>query len=70
VVNYRNIQIHGLLGWLLRSAADFIAFKDIESWSRAANQWTEEIGDQEDCPFCREPTPTPHPAEKVGYISY
>jgi NADH dehydrogenase len=70
VVNYRNIQIHGLLGWLLRSAADFIAFKDIESWSRAAHQWTEEIGDQEDCPFCREPTPTPHPAEKVGYISY
>jgi NADH dehydrogenase len=70
VVNYRNLQIHGFIGWLLRSAADFVAFKDIESWSRAAHQWTEEIGDQEDCLYCRQPTPTPKSIDKVSYISY
>ena len=56
VVNYRKLQIHGLLGWWLRSAADFVAFKDIESWPKAAHQWAEEIGEQEDCPYCRTDT--------------
>jgi NADH dehydrogenase len=70
VVNFRNFQIHGLLGWLLRSAADFIAFKDIESWPRAAHQWSEEIGEQEDCPLCREPLQAPVRTDKVDYISY
>jgi NADH dehydrogenase len=52
VVNYRRIQIHGLLGWLLRSAADFVAFKDLESWPKAAREWSEDFGGEEDCPFC------------------
>lgn len=57
VVNYKRLQIHGLLGWLLRSAADFIAFKDLESWPKAARQWTAEFGGQEDCPHCQPTTP-------------
>jgi NADH dehydrogenase len=52
VVNYRKLQVHGLLGWLLRSAADFVAFKDLESWPKAAREWSEELGGEEDCPFC------------------
>ncbi len=71
VVNYRNLQIHGLLGWMLRSAADFVAFKDIESWPRAAHQWATEIGDQEDCPFCRqESEAAATPADTTNYLSY
>jgi NADH dehydrogenase len=52
VVNYRWLQIHGPIGWMLRSAADFVAFKDLESWPKAAKEWTEELGGEEDCPFC------------------
>jgi NADH dehydrogenase len=71
VVIYKDLQIHGYLGWLLRSAADFIAFKDIESWPKAAHQWAEEIGDQEDCPYCREATlPSHQPSGHVDFISY
>jgi NADH dehydrogenase len=52
VVNYRKLQIHGLLGWWLRTAADFIAFKDLESWPKAAHQWTQDQQEEETCPHC------------------
>jgi NADH dehydrogenase len=55
VVNYRKLQIHGLLGWWLRSAADFVAFKDLESWPKAARQWTEDQQEEETCPHCVTP---------------
>jgi NADH dehydrogenase len=53
VLNWKNLQIHGLLGWWLRGAADFIAFKDLESWPKAYHQWALDIGEQEDCIFCK-----------------
>lgn len=51
-VEYGNIQFAGRLGWLLRSAADWIGFKDLEPWWKASEQWLTEFGTQEDCPTC------------------
>lgn len=51
-VTYKQFTLNGWLGWLLREAADFIAFNDLESWPQAARQWSEEFGKQEDCPRC------------------
>lgn len=56
VVNYRKLQVHGKLGWLLREVADFIAFKDLESWPKAARQWMEEQEEYEDCAQCAQAT--------------
>ncbi len=51
-VEYGSIQFSGKLGWLLRSAADWIGFKDLEPWWKASEQWLTEFGTQEDCPTC------------------
>jgi NADH:ubiquinone reductase (H+-translocating) len=51
-VEYGKIQFSGRLGWLLRSAADWIGFKDLEPWWKASEQWLTEFGTQEDCPTC------------------
>lgn len=53
-VDYKHWHLHGLKGWLLRETADFVAFKDLESWPKAARQWTEGYGSQEDCPECNQ----------------
>lgn len=52
VVVWKDFFFFGLLGWLLRSAADFVAFKDLESWPAAARQWANDFGDETDCPVC------------------
>jgi NADH dehydrogenase len=51
-VDYKKWHLHGRLGWLLREAADFVAFKDLESWPKAAHQWSTEFTEEESCPFC------------------
>jgi NADH:ubiquinone reductase (H+-translocating) len=45
-------QIYGLAGWMLRLAADFVAFKDYEPWWRAGKQWLTEFETDNDCPTC------------------
>ena len=51
-VEYGNIQFSGKPGWYLRSAADWIGFKDLEPWWKASEQWLTEFGAQEECPTC------------------
>jgi len=51
-VEYGSIQFSGWVGWLLRSAADWIGFKDVEPWWKASEQWLTEFGSQEECPTC------------------
>lgn len=51
-VLWRDTQLYGRLGWLLREAADLIGFHDLEPWWRAAEQWTTEVGGEEDCATC------------------
>jgi NADH dehydrogenase len=45
-------QIYGLMGWLLRLAADLVAFKDYQPWWRAGRQWMTEFESDEDCLTC------------------
>ncbi len=51
-VEYGSRGFSGQLGWYLRSAADFIGFKDLEPWWKASEQWLTEFGSQEECPTC------------------
>ncbi|MGF7228489.1 MAG: NAD(P)/FAD-dependent oxidoreductase [Candidatus Saccharibacteria bacterium] len=51
-VEWGNKQFAGLIGWMLRSAADWIGFHDVEPWWKASQQWMTEFGSQEDCPTC------------------
>jgi hypothetical protein len=50
-VTYKTFTLNGWLGWLLREAADFIAFHDLESWPKA-RQWTTGLETEESCPEC------------------
>lgn len=51
-VQWGKLEIFGLLGWLLRSAADFLAYHDLEPWWKASKHWLAENAAQEDCPIC------------------
>jgi len=51
-VDWKGKSLNGRIGWLLRAAADWVAFKDIEPWWRATKQWMTEFGGEEDCPIC------------------
>ncbi len=52
VVNYGQFRFYGRLGWLLREAADLLAFHDYEPWWKAGRQWLTEFEDQDSCPVC------------------
>lgn len=45
-------HFHGILGWLLRQAADLNAFHEFERWWPAAEQWSTAFGHEESCPIC------------------
>jgi len=51
-VLWGKTQIYGRLGWLLRLAADLVAFKDYEPWWRAGRQWLTEFESDYECPTC------------------
>jgi NADH:quinone reductase (non-electrogenic) len=51
-VDWGKLRIHGKLGWMLRSAADFNAFRDYEPLFEAAGQWLMEFGSEEECSTC------------------
>lgn len=55
-VNFKNFRLYGIVGYLLRNAADFIAFKDIESWPKATVQWSQDLGEEETCDVCKTST--------------
>lgn len=49
---YKKLHITGWLGWMIRGAADWIGFHDIEPWWKASEQWATEFGSEEDCDIC------------------
>lgn len=52
VASWGNLYLQGWLGWLLREAADFVAFNDLETWPAATRQWTTGLQTEENCPIC------------------
>jgi NADH dehydrogenase FAD-containing subunit len=53
VAEWGKLHAAGRLGWLLRHAANWIGFKDVEPWWEATEQFFTEFGAQEDCPTCK-----------------
>ena len=51
-VVWGTVKIHGYLGWLLREAADLIAFHDLQPWWKAGAQWATEFQEDHKCPIC------------------
>lgn len=51
-VLWNNIHLYGWLGWVLRSAADFIGYHDYEPWWKASKHWVAEMQEAKDCPIC------------------
>jgi NADH dehydrogenase FAD-containing subunit len=51
-VEWGKIHFSGKPGWLLRSAADWIGFNDLQPWWKASEQWLTEFGSQEECVTC------------------
>jgi NADH dehydrogenase len=47
-----GFRVYGIGGWLLREAADLVAFHDYEPWQEASKQWMTEFGREETCKIC------------------
>jgi NADH:ubiquinone reductase (H+-translocating) len=51
-VVWGKLHLKGWIGWLLREAADFVAFRDYEAWPKATEQFLTERQVEEDCTIC------------------
>lgn len=53
VVEWGKLHFAGYPGWLLRRAADLVAYHDIERWPAAISVWLREPRREDDCPTCQ-----------------
>lgn len=51
-VLWGKVRLYGRLGWWLRRAADFVAYRDYEPWHKALERWWAEMDEEESCPIC------------------
>jgi NADH:ubiquinone reductase (H+-translocating) len=51
-VLWNKTHIYGWFGWMLRSAADYMGYKDYEPWWTASRHWLAEYQEEESCPVC------------------
>jgi NADH dehydrogenase len=47
-----RVHTFGWLGWVLRSAADFVGYRDFESAIKASKHWTAGFGEEQTCIIC------------------
>lgn len=52
-VLWGNFRMYGRVGWMLRRAADFIAYKDYEPWFKATKHWLAEYEKEDKCIICQ-----------------
>ena len=52
-VDWGLLHVSGLVGWLLREAADWVGFHDYLPWWKATEQWATEFAEEESCKICR-----------------
>jgi len=53
-VLWAKTHLYGWIGWVMRGAADFVAFHDLEPLPRASKRWMSLWGHEETCPLCKE----------------
>ncbi len=51
-VLWGKTRLYGWLGWILREAADLVAFADYEPWWKAGKQWLTGFDYEESCKVC------------------
>ena len=51
-VLWGNVRAYGVVGWALRRAADFIAYRDYLPWQLATRLWMAEDDEEESCTYC------------------
>ncbi|HET7528775.1 MAG TPA: FAD-dependent oxidoreductase [Candidatus Saccharimonadales bacterium] len=51
-VLWNGVHIYGRLGWMMRSAADFVGYHDYEPWQEAGRHWIAEFENENSCPVC------------------
>jgi NADH dehydrogenase len=49
---WHGLHTYGRMGWMLRSAADFMAYHDMEPVWKAAEHWMAEAGEEKTCLVC------------------
>ncbi len=49
---WHKMHTYGWLGWVLRSAADFVAYHDMEPIWEASQHWLAETGEEKTCLIC------------------
>ncbi|HUC20048.1 MAG TPA: FAD-dependent oxidoreductase [Candidatus Polarisedimenticolaceae bacterium] len=52
VVVWGKLKLYGRLGWLLRRAADLMAYRDIEQLPGALRVWSKDFKTEDDCQIC------------------
>jgi NADH dehydrogenase len=52
IVLWDSLRLQGIIGWLLREAADVIGFSDLEPWWKAGRQWLSGLEGEETCKVC------------------
>lgn len=52
-VQWGNLQIYGIIGWMLRRAADFVGYHDLQPWWPAYKHWEADNLSGETCEICR-----------------
>lgn len=53
-VLWGSVRIYGRVGWWLRRAADFMAYRDFEPWYKAAGDWVSDRKSEDLCPTCND----------------
>lgn len=54
-VVWGRFHLYGRLGWMLRRAADFLAYHDYEPWFRATKHWIAKYKSEDLCDYCDKP---------------
>ena len=52
-VLWGRVHIYGWVGWVLRNAADFMAYRDLQPWWKAGKRWRATFENEETCPVCK-----------------
>lgn len=51
-VLWGKFRLYGRPGWMLRKAADLVAYHDYEPWQMASHRWMAESEYEDNCPYC------------------
>lgn len=53
-VLWGKVRVYGWLGWVLRSLADLVQYKDYLPWQLAIKRWAALDDSEETCPYCND----------------